>query len=114
MTDIKKINITRINYNPLTTISQTSGTIALEANKIYTMTINGATVFQLPSTVDTTMFNQIKLMVSIVGTPSITVGTTQFFNNTAPEFETGNWDIYYDYDPLLNAWVVGALPKGVE
>lgn len=93
-------------------ISDTSGTITLATNKVYTMSISDATTFSLPTSVDTTVFNQIKVMATVTGTPTITWGTTNFFNKETPEIEAGSYDFYFDYDNGLGAWVAGALPKG--
>lgn len=102
------------NVQPLiNAISATSGTVTLAANKVYTMSISGATTFTLPTSVDTTVFNQIKVMAKVTGTPTITWGTTNFFNKATPEIEAGSYDFYFDYDNGLGAWVAGALSKGV-
>lgn len=97
---------------PLTTLTETSGKITLEANKIYSMVINAATTFSLPTEVNTAYFNQIKIMAKIVGTPVITWGTTYFINKSQPELEAGCYDFYFDYDNNLAGWVVGAVSKG--
>ena len=97
---------------PLTTLTETSGNIALEANKIYSMVINAATTFSLPTEVNTAYFNQIKIMIKIVGTPVITWGTTYFINKEVPKLEAGCYDFYFDYDNNLAGWVVGAVVKG--
>ncbi len=98
---------------PLTVISETSGTVSLAVNNIYTMEINADTTFSLPTEVNTSFFNQIKVMAKIVGTPVITWGTTYFVNKSAPELEEGVYDLYFDYDNHLAGWVVGAISKGV-
>ena len=97
---------------PLNVISETSGVVTLDANKIYTMEITADTEFTLPEKVDTAFFNQIKVMAKIVGTPTITWGTSYFVNKTAPELEEGVYDLYFDYDNHLGGWVVGAISKG--
>ncbi|MBS4773441.1 MAG: hypothetical protein KHX55_04100 [Proteobacteria bacterium] len=96
----------------LSSITNTSGTIALEINKIYTMTVSAATTFTLPTPSNTNMFNQIKIMMKVTGTPTINWGTTNFFNKTTPEIAAGSYDVYFDYDKLMNAWVCGVMPKG--
>lgn len=103
----------RSQYNLLTTLTETSGAVNLEANKIYTMVIGGDTTFSLPETVDTTCFNQIKVMVNYTS-GTVDFGTTNYFNKTAPELEAGYYDIYFDYDNLMNGWVVGTISKGNE
>lgn len=101
------------NYQqPIVVIPETSGTIALQSTKIYQMEITDAVSFVLPDTVNGGYFNQIKVMAKITGTPTIDWGTAQFFNKAIPEIEGGNYDIYFDYDNLLGAWVCGAMAKG--
>lgn len=101
------------NYQqPIVVIAETSGTIALQSTKIYQMQITDAVSFVLPSEVNTRYFNQIKVIAQITGTPTIDWGTTQFFNKATPEIEGGSYDIYFDYDNLLGAWVCGAMAKG--
>ena len=101
------------NFQPaITALSQTSGTVALTVNKIYSMTVSGATTFTLPTPGNVNVFNQIKVMMKVTGTPTINWGTTRFFNKATPEIEAGNYDVYFDYDNLLGAWVAGAMPKG--
>ena len=102
----------RSQYNLLTNITETSGIITLEANKIYSMVIDGEIGFNLPTEVNTNYFNQIKVMVKIVGSPIITWGTTYFVNKSQPELEEGYYDLYFDYDNNLAGWVVGAVVKG--
>lgn len=102
------------NYQPeITTLTQTSGVIALEINKVYSLTLDGATTFSLPAPANTSIFNQIKAMMKVTGTPTIVWGTDQFFNKATPEIEAGNYDVYFDYDNDLSKWVVGAMAKGV-
>ena len=97
---------------PIIPISQTSGSVSVSTNTIYQMSINGATTFVLPSSVNTGVFNQIKVMAMITGTPTIDWGTTRFFDKKTPIIEGGSYDIYFDYDNLLGAWVCGAMDKG--
>lgn len=97
---------------PIIALTATSGTIALEVNKIYNLSITAATTFSLPTPSNTEVFNQIKVMLRVTGTPTITWGTSQFFNKATPEIEAGSYDCYFDYDNLLGAWVAGVMPKG--
>lgn len=102
------------NYQqPVEVITETSGTITLQSTKIYQMQITDAVSFVLPSEISVDYFNQIKVMAQITGAPTIDWGTVQFFNKAIPEIEEGNYDIYFDYDNLLNAWICGAIVKGV-
>lgn len=93
-------------------ISKTSGNVTLTANRIHKMNISGATTFSLPAG-NASVFTQIKVMVNVTGTPSINWGTSRFFNKKVPSIAEGQYDFYFDYDPTANAWVAGAVPKGV-
>lgn len=97
---------------PLTTLTETSGEITLEVDKIYSMVIDADTTFSLPTEVDAAYFNQIKVMVQITGTPAITWGTDYFVNKSTPELKAGCYDFYFDYDNHLAGWVVGTISKG--
>ena len=97
---------------PKTALSATSGTLTLAVNKAYSAAITGNTTFSLPTPGNKNVFNQIKVMLKVTGTPTINWGTTQFFNKATPEIEAGCYDVYFDYDNNLNAWVCGAMPKG--
>ena len=99
---------------PIIPITQSSGNVSVDTNTIYQMTISDSAVFVLPTDVNTGVFNQIKVMAQIVGTPTIDWGTSYFFNKTTPEIEEGYYDVYFDYDNLLNTWVCGVISKGVS
>lgn len=101
------------NFQPsITALTATSGTISLAVNKIYTLSVTGATTFSLPTPSNKNVFNQIKIMMKVTGTPTINWGTTNFFNNQTPEIKAGNYDVYFDYDNLMSVWVVGVMSKG--
>lgn len=93
-------------------ISATSGAVTLTANRIHKMNISGNTTFSLPEG-NASVFTQIKVIVNVTGTPSINWGTSIFFNKKVPSIAEGQYDFYFDYDPTANAWVAGAVPKGV-
>lgn len=99
--------------SPITALTATSGTIALAVNKIYTLSISSATTFSLPTPSNKNVFNQIKVILKVTGTPTVNWGTTQFFNKETPDISAGNYDVYFDYDNNLSAWVCGAMSKGV-
>lgn len=96
----------------VTALSATSGTVSLAVNKIYTISVSGTTTFSLPTPSNTNVFNQIKVMMKVTGTPTINWGTTRFFNKKTPEIKEGNYDVYFDYDRLLGGWVCGVIAKG--
>ena len=94
-------------------ISATSVTVALNANTLYKMTISGATTFTLPSAVNATKHNQIKILTNLSVVSAINFGTTKYFNCEAPDMsEAGFYDIYIDYDQHQSSWVAGAIRKG--
>lgn len=97
---------------PIIPISATSGSVSVETNTIYQMSINGATTFVLPASVNTGVFNQIKVMATVTGAPTIDWGTAYFFNKATPEIEEGSYDVYFDYDNLLGGWACLVTAKG--
>lgn len=99
----------------ITAISATSGTVSLNANTLYKMTISGETTFTLPSAVNAEKHNQIKILANLSVVSAINFGTTKYFNCEAPDMsEAGFYDIYIDYDPHQSSWVAGAIRKGAE
>ena len=105
--------VTGFRYS-INAISATSGSINLEVTRVYKMTVTGTTTFVLPATPAADKHNQIKLMLKVTGTPTINWGTTNFFNKQTPEITEGYYDVYFDYDPNLAAWVCGVMAKGAE
>lgn len=97
---------------PIQFIPQWSGTVPLESNKVYRITLHGDTVFKLPSIQDTSVVYQIKIMLYVKGPSTIDWGTENFFYGVTPDINGGLYDVYYDYDAELNGWVCGVLPKG--
>lgn len=91
-------------------ISSTSGTISLQTNKIYRVTLNGNTTFSLPSSVNNSIFNQILVQVNITSSLTINFGTTKYFDEE-PEIEQGYCNLIFEYDSIQQAWVVGLLQK---
>ena len=97
---------------PITSLPSESGNISLQSNTVYKLSINGTTTFTPQTPADTTIHNQIKVFLSVSGTPTINWGTSNYFNKTAIEIEQGNYIVYFDYDPNLSAWTVGAMTVG--
>ena len=97
---------------PITSLPSESGNISLQSNTVYKLSINGATTFAPQTPADTTIHNQIKVFLSVSGTPTINWGTSNYFNKTAIEIKEGNYVVYFDYDPNLSAWTVGAMTVG--
>lgn len=95
-------------------LETSSGEVSLESNNIYKLVCSGPVSFVLPSSVDNSIHNQIKVMVNMPEVYSVDWGTNgRYFNNDTPDVsETGNYDFYFDYDAIAEAWVAGALKKG--
>ena len=110
---VEKAGTAIANYQqPIVAISEKGGTVNLKSTNIYTMEVNDAVTFILPTTVNKQYFNQIKMMIKVVGNPTVDWGTTYFFDKKTPDVGNGSYDIYFDYDNLLGAWVCGYVPKG--
>lgn len=90
------------------TISATSGTIALETNKVYKVTLSGNTTFTLPTTVDNTKFNQIYVQIDVTDDITVDFGTTNYFT-VEPVLNEGPAWINYEYNANENAWYVGQI-----
>lgn len=90
------------------TISATSGSISLETNKVYKVTLNGNTTFVLPNTVDNTKFNQIYLQINLTNNSNINFGTSNYFT-VQPTLEIGENRITYEYDANEQVWYVGKI-----
>lgn len=89
-------------------IESTSGTIALETNKVYKATLDGNTTFTLPSNVDNTIFNQIYLQLDVTGTPTVDFGTTNYMT-IEPVITSGINLICYEYNSNEQAWYVSKI-----
>ncbi len=113
-TDIANTGWVTVFRYSINAISATSGSINLEVTRVYKMTVTGTTTFVLPATPVADKHNQIKLMLKVTGTPTINWGTTNFFNKQTPDITEGYYDVYFDYDPNLAAWVCGVMAKGAE
>lgn len=89
----------------------TSGTITLSDNSIYYIAPTGTVTFTLPTVSDNTKFHQILVQINMASAVTIDVGTTYFFNKTAPDLSaTGLYNLIYEYDG--SNWVVGCVSKG--
>ena len=105
-------------YKPITqayTPSQTSGVINLEDNSCYAFTASGNVSFGLPdpSTLSPNQLHKILVQIKIESAITIeSLGTTVYFDNIAPAFGIGSYNIMYEYDLVNNVWVVGCIKKG--
>lgn len=87
-------------------------TVNLASGGIYSGAINSDVTFILPAVTDKSLLNQILIQLNISGKPKINWGTTNYFSGE-PSTSAGNYNIIYEYDNLLNAWVVGQVEKVV-
>ena len=120
ITGISSTDVTNaLGYTPqnsvvsVTTLS-TSGTIALADNSINKITPSAAVTFSLPTVTDSTVFHQILVQVNLSTVYTITLGTSYYFDKTAPDMTTaGQYNLIYEYDNANSHWVVGCVAKGV-
>ncbi|MDO5764071.1 MAG: hypothetical protein Q4P84_00015 [Elusimicrobiales bacterium] len=107
-----RLNIPNILVN---NISATSGSVTLEADKVYQVSVMGNMSFALPAAadIDTSVHHQIKLFLNYVS-GSITWGTEYGFFADTPDIGPGVHEVYFDFVPNLSGgqWVVGALSTG--
>ena len=87
-------------------------TVNLASGGIYSGAVNSDVTFILPAVTDKSLLNQILIQLNISGEPKINWGTTNYFSGE-PSTGAGNYNIIYEYDNLLNAWVVGQVEKVV-
>ena len=88
----------------------TGGVVNLASGGIYRGVISQDTTFVLPEVKDNTLLNQILVQLEIQGSPTINWGTTKYFSSE-PSAGEGNYNIIYEYDSLVNGWVVGQIEK---
>lgn len=83
------------------------GTIVLSDNSINRITPTGSITFSLPQVVDNNVFHQILVQMNLTTVHNINLGTNLYFGDEAPLFETGNYNIIYEYNG--SNWVVGSI-----
>lgn len=94
-------------------VLNTSGTVALTDNSINSITPSGNITFTLPTITDNTVFHEIMVQINLSTVYTIDVGTTNYFNKTAPDLSSaGTYNLYYEYDKATQQWYCGALSKG--
>lgn len=113
-TNLKIVDGVIKEFVPMTTLSG-SGTKALSTNCVYSYNNpTGTVTFSLPTSVDTDEFNQILVQLNMSTVRTINVGTTYFFNKTAPDLsEAGMYDLVWEYDKANSRWICGLMSKGV-
>lgn len=104
-------------YKPTRIMSSmsTSGTIALEDNVGYAINATGNISFTLPTVTNLNILHEIKVQLYMSSARTISLGTSNYFNKTAPTFgSAGMYNIRYEYDNNRNVWVVGVETKGTS
>lgn len=92
-----------------------SGSISLSDNTINKISATGTVAFSLPSMTDLTKFHQIFVQLNMSTAQTINLGTSYYFNKTAPDLsEAGTYDLYFEYDNNASHWVCGCMNKGVS
>ena len=102
------------NYsNPIINIAQTNGTIKLDENKFYKVSLNGTTTFSLPQPKNLGVKNQIKVYLRLNSANlQINWGTGQYLAGNSPLVYKGNYILFYDWNPNTGTWSVGSLVEG--
>ena len=90
-----------------------SGVIFLEDNSGNFITPTGDITFILPTITDLTILHRIFIQVCITNVFEISVGTSNFFDTSIPDFESvGSYNLMYEFDNASKLWYCGWLPKG--
>jgi hypothetical protein len=96
-------------------VLSTSGTITLSDNSINTITPSAAVTFSLPTVTDNTKFHQILVQVNLSTVYTLTLGTSYYFNSTAPDMSNaGIYNLIFEYDKANSYWVAGVISKGAS
>ena len=103
-----------VNYsNPIINITQTRGTINLDENKFYKVSLDDATTFSLPQPRNANVKNQIKVYLRLTeANLPINWGTGQDLAGNSPLLDKGNYILFYDWNPNTGTWSVGSLVEG--
>ena len=88
-------------------------TYELTTNNIYKATISTDCSIVAADPEDKNIDNTILVYANVTEDISIDWGLDViFYNNTIPEVAIGNYEIIFGYEPILNKWCVGVIPKG--
>ena len=85
--------------------------ISLIENRFYSLVIDSDTMITLPNPKNKNVNNEIMVFITYRG-GSINYGTDLFFDGDIPKLNVGNYNLYYDFDPLQGKWVAGILGGG--
>lgn len=104
--------VSRIAIVPITATSQT-----IQPNKCYTLATNDVDSYtltpQMPAEDPEYLLQAIVQITTGATAPTITwAGVEHFFNNKIPTIDANSsYNIYYEFDNLRLAWVVGVIKK---
>ena len=89
---------------PMNTLS-TSGVISLLTNTYNCITPTDAVSILLPTTPDTTIVNEIELIINQTSVNSITFDGVLWDSVGAPTITIGIWNFVFTYVPGANCWI---------
>lgn len=82
--------------------------ISLIETRFYSLLIDSDTMITLPNPKNKNVNNEIMVFITYRG-GSINYGTDLFFDGDIPKLNVGNYNLYYDFDPLQDKWVAGLM-----
>lgn len=99
-------------YVETTPIETITSMESLETNKVYMLTAETTQTVKLPS-VDASIQNQILVYFKCTQPISVVWGGCAFVNKEISTIDAGCYRIIFEYNPLMNKWVVGVIQDGV-
>ena len=94
--------------------SSKSGAITLSEGKLNKVAIDGTCNLIPPAVTDASSIRQILVQLYKPSVSySVNLGVSKYFGGVAPTISSvGYYNIYYEYDVNMRAWVAGAIFKG--
>ena len=89
---------------PLNTLPA-SGTISPETNTSNYVAPTGSVTLSLPTITDTTVANEIEILVNQTSTVGFDFGTVLWSDDGTPTMGIGIWDFVFTYVPALDKWL---------
>lgn len=88
-----------------------SSSSSFRINKVHKAVLQSNTILYAPTVEDTSIVNQFKIFLKVNGDYAINWGSsTKFYNGVIPTIENGGvYEVFYEYNPNDNTWVVGVL-----
>lgn len=88
----------------ITTLS-TSGTVTPTTNSHNYIAPTGSVTLTLPTITDSTIVNEVELLVNQTSEIGFDFGTILWSDKGAPDMSVGIWDIVFTYVPTVNKWL---------